>query len=137
MSEIIDLADAILNFIQNGNFGMAFEALRYYTPIYDLGELDNLVLAIVPRSWTISFISRVHDEKNIIIDIGINCRIKNDDECDNLIDFCRRIVEFFRGFKYQKFWCMERKIDPIYDPEYLLQNRQFASVISLSFKEIV
>lgn len=142
MSTIIDIADAIVTELSAGAFSKPLQAVRHYKPTFDLQEMKDLHVSVVPRGVELSGASRSMAQTDVQIDIGIQQKLPADAagdqaEIDALMRLVEEIADFFRthrltGFPNASWLKTENK--PIYSPEHLEQLRQFTSVLTLTFR---
>ncbi|GAB4110380.1 MAG: hypothetical protein Kow00105_19150 [Phycisphaeraceae bacterium] len=145
MSLAINIADAIvaeLNAAPLGTFDLTFTALRRVLPVFDLAEMADLHVSVVPRAVEIAGATRSASQYDVQIDIGVQQKLASDggnlDQqvpalcglVDQIADYLRRRV---LQASPQAVWVRTAN-DPIYAPEHLSQLRQFTSVLTLTYR---
>jgi hypothetical protein len=137
MAEWVQLLEAVVAELNAGGFSQTFTAARFYLPKFDLKDTAALVVAVAPRSYATEMLSRERDEETLGVDIGILKRQTSESagEIDPLVHLVQEFKDRFRGktFTSPAAVCTEIIIDPLYDPDFLDQKRQFVSVLQLSW----
>lgn len=142
MTKITEIAEAVklqLNTVPPGTFSVAFGAVRAFAPVYELAELNQLRVTVVPKAMSRSLVARNCDDRTYQIDIGIQRRIDVDDPAE--VDVYMALTEEIAN------WLTRRKLDaapdavwvglenePIFAPDHLMQQRVFTSVITLTYR---
>lgn len=78
MPVALDIADAVVAELAGApaeTFNQAFTPQRLVLPQFELAELKDLKVTVVPRSVEITNVSRAHSQHGIQIDIGIQKRL--------------------------------------------------------------
>ena len=129
MSEVVNLAVAVAGFLTEYN------AEVLYFPTFDLRDLDDLRVVVVPNSAEYKTVSRERHEEILKVQIGF---LKRGSE-ENLDDLLRIVEKIGLGFLNRKLGgatCVCVAYNPIYSPEHLRERRQFTSIIELTFRKI-
>mgnify|MGYP000072067502 CR=1 FL=1 len=129
MSEVVNLAVAVAGFLTEYN------AEVQYFPTFDLRDLDDLRVVVVPNSTEYKTVSRERHEEILKVQIGF---LKRGSE-ENLDDLLRIVEKIGLGFLNRKLGgatCVCVAYNPIYSPEHLRERRQFTSIIELTFRKI-
>ena len=139
MSVVTEVADAVVAELNAQEFSLAFTAVRSYLPRYDLAEMKDLRVTVVPRSMAILPATRSQNQHDVEIDIAVQKKLTKADnqEIDSLVDLVDEIAQKFRLKRLSTLpaavWAKTVE-DPIYLPEHLDQLRQFTSVVTLTFR---
>ena len=129
MSEVVNLAVAVAGFLTEYN------AEVLYFPTFDLRDLDDLRVVVVPNSTEYKTLSRERHEEILKVQIGF---LKRGSE-ENLDDLLRIVEKIGLGFLNRKLGgatCVCVAYNPIYSPEHLRERGQFTSIIELTFRKI-
>lgn len=129
MSEVVNLAVAVACFLTEYN------AEVLYFPTFDLRDLDDLRVVVVPNSTEYKTVSRERHEEILKVQIGF---LKRGSE-ENLDDLLRIVEKIGLGFLNRKLGgatCVCVAYNPIYSPEHLRERGQFTSIIELTFRKI-
>lgn len=129
MSEVVNLAVAVAGFLTEHNA----EVLYFST--FDLRDLDDLRVVVVPNSTEYKTVSRERHEEILKVQIGF---LKRGSE-ENLDDLLRIVEKIGLGFLNRKLGgatCVCVAYNPIYSPEHLRERGQFTSIIELTFRKI-
>jgi len=137
MSQITDIADAVVTALNGQSFSQSFTAARAYRPSFDLQEMKDLHVTVVPKGIELITAGRNLPQSDVLIDIGVQKKLAESDETeiDALMGLVQEIVEFIRDTK--KFggasWVKTENV-PIYSQEHLSELRQFTSVLTLTLR---
>ena len=138
--DIIQIADAVVVELNGGTFSAPINPMRMILPNFDLKELADLKVTIVPKSVDSSLLTRASDQDDFVIDIGVQKKLTENFEAEtvSLISFVTEIKDFLRKKNLQigsKFamW-INTKIDPIYSREHIAGDNVFTSIISVTYR---
>ena len=129
MSEVLKIAEAVAAELTD------YHAEVVFFPEFELRELDEMRVVVVPLSTEYKTLSRAAHEELLKVQIGF---LKRGCE-DNLPDLLRLVEGLGLGFLNKKLagaTCVCVAYNPIYSAEHLRERGQFTSVIELSFKLI-
>ncbi len=138
MPVIITIADAVVTELNAHTFGQAFTAARAYLPRYDLADMKDLHVTVVPKGVEIDASSRTLAQHDYSIDIAVQKRVGSDpSNMDGLMGLVEEVSDFFRQRRLAQYpaaiWVRTVNV-PIYAPDHLDQLRQFTSVLTLTFR---
>jgi hypothetical protein len=145
MSLAADIAVAVVGELNGGTFSQSFTAVRTYLPVYDLAEMADLHVTVVPKGVTSQVASRDASQLEISIDIAVQKKLLSSGaadtaEIDVLMDLCEEIADFLRQRRLAAFpaaaWVRTDHV-AIYSPEHLEQLRQFTSVMTVIYRAMV
>jgi hypothetical protein len=142
MSTIIDIAEAVKVELNAGGFSQPFTAVRYYDPVFDLGDMKILHVSVVPtaRDWQKASRSAMQDD--VSIDIAIQKKVEEQGDFKNatldaLVALVQEIADHFAGHRLtacpDAMWLRATNV-PVYSVEHLRELRQFTSVLTLTFR---
>lgn len=144
MSLVIDIADAVaaeLNAAPAGTFNPAFTAVRRVLPEFDLTDLAELKVSVVPKSVGIAGSTRATSQYEIAVDIGVQKKLGKDLDSevaalstlmDQIADYLRRRPLAAAPFAS---W-VSISNEPVYAPEHLAEQRVFTSVLTVSYRAL-
>ena len=141
MAVITDIADAVVAELNGGTFSQPFEAKRYYRPVFDLAEMSDLHVSVVPRGMTIERADRSRNQHDVQIDVAVQQKLRTADnaELDALMALVEEIADFFRLRRLAEYpdavWVKTENV-PVYAQEHLEEFRQFTSVLTLTFRVV-
>jgi len=141
MAVITDIADAVVAELNAGTFSQAFEAKRYYRPVFDLAEMKDLHVSVVPRGVTIERADRSRNQHDVQIDVAVQQKFQSGDaaELDPLMALVEEIADFFRLRRLAAYpdavWVKTENV-PVYAQEHIEEFRQFTSVLTLTFRVV-
>lgn len=142
MSLVIDIADAVtaeLNEAPAGTFDLAITAVRRVLPEFELADLAELKVSVVPKSVVITGSTRAASQFEIAVDIGVQKKLGKDLDAevaalstlmDQIADYLRR-----RSLTAASFaaWVSIAN-EPVYAPEHLAEQRVFTSVLTVTYR---
>ena len=142
MSLVIDIADAVaaeLNGAPPETFSQAFTAVRMVLPEFDLADLADLKVTVVPKAVEITGATRGTSQYEIAVDVGVQKKLGKDLDAevavlgtlvDEISDYlCRRPLS-------QAPWAAwsATRNEPVYAPEHLAGERVFTSVLTVTYR---
>ncbi|MBW1649016.1 MAG: hypothetical protein JRJ72_13110 [Deltaproteobacteria bacterium] len=142
MSLATDIADAVvaeLNAAPAGTFSQPFTAQRRVLPEFDLEDLAQLKVSVVPKSVEITGSTRAASQYEIAVDVGVQKKLGKDLDAEvaalgTLVD---EMADFLRGRTLDQapfaVWVGIRN-DPVYAPEHLAERRVFTSVLTVTYR---
>lgn len=142
MSEIVAIADAVVEAINAGSFRRDLTARRHYLPVFDLPQMQQLHVTVVPKSVEISAAGRDRNQHDYAIDVAVQMKVADAEgeasaEIDALMGLVQEIADHLRLKRLATYpgaaW-LRIANDPIYAPEHLEQMRQFTSVLTVTYR---
>ena len=142
MAVITDIADAVVAQLNATEFSQSFKANRSYLPRFDLAEMKDLHVTVVPKGVVILPGTRAHNQHDFQIDVAVQKKLATgaDEEIDALMTLVDEIADHFRMKRLEGFegfpsavWTKTEHA-PIYAQEHLEQLGQFTSVMTLTFQ---
>ena len=144
MALIIDIADAVaaeLNAAPAGSFTPAFTAVRRVLPAFELSELSELRVSVVPKGVDISGSSRSTCLVDCQVDIGVQQKLGGD--LDAGVAALCGLVETIAAYLRRRpltgaphtAW-VRTQSDPVYAPDHLAQQRTFTSVLTITYRSV-
>jgi hypothetical protein len=138
---IINIADAVVAELNDptGPLAGLATAQRAYRPVFDLQDMKDLHVTVVPRGVETSGASRSMTQSDVQIDIGVQQKPPdvNQAELDGLMRLVEQIADHLRGRKLtaapDASW-VKTENNPIFAPEHLEQLRQFTSVLTVTYR---
>ncbi len=129
MTDIVELAEAVAAELSN------YHAEVMLCPEYELRDLEEMKVCVVPLSVEYKTVSRAAREKLMKVQIGFLKR-GGEEELKGLLRMVEELGLGFLGKKLLDAYCIGVAYNPIYSPEHLRERGQFTSVIELAFKKI-
>lgn len=138
MSQLVELADAVVDHLNATPFSLPVSAERKYVPVVELPNLHVLHVTVVPRGLTIGPLDRTRDAYEYELDVAVQQKTDGSPaRQDDLLALVQEIADSFRTPQlstYPQARCVELKNVPVYSPEHLEQLHQFTSVLTLKFR---
>lgn len=136
---VTQIADAVVAELNGGSFGQPLVAQRAYVPVFDLGEMADLHVTVVPKAASAERMDRSNRQFDYSIDVAVQKKLSLDGnvESDALMLLVERIGDYFFGRRpatFNQAICTKVDNDPIYSPEHWREMRQFTSVLTLVFR---
>jgi hypothetical protein len=140
----IQIADAVVTVLNGATLSQPVTAARYYLPEFDLKEMDELHVSVVPAEMDEEIADRTRDRAEYKIHIAVQKRVAKQDPpgldtaaIDGLMRLVEEIDNQFRhkplaGFEQAHWTKTENK--PIYDPKHLKEHGQFTSLLVFTFR---
>jgi hypothetical protein len=142
MSTIVDIADAVVAELNGGTFSQTLTAMRHYKPVFDLKDMKDLHVSVVPKAQEMSMAGRGLAQSDVQIDIGVQKKLPDDvpDDAaaiDGLMNLVQEIADFLRQRRLAAMssaaW-VRTENSPVYAPDHLEQLRQFTSVLTVTYR---
>ncbi|MCC7409175.1 MAG: hypothetical protein IT442_14000 [Phycisphaeraceae bacterium] len=141
MSTILDIADAVTAELNSPTSPLAGQAVaqRHYKPTFDLKELKDLRVVVVPKGVESTGATRTLMQMDVQIDVGVLKKLGEEvqAETDALMSLVEAIASYLRSRKLaalpEAAW-VRCENTPIYAPDHLEQFRQFTSVLTLTYR---
>ncbi len=137
MARITDIADAVVAAMNGHTFSHAFTAARAYRPVFELQDMKDLRVTVVPKAVELTTAGRGLAQSDVQIDIGVQKKLADADdaEIDALMDLVQEIADFIRATgRFGDAAWMKTDNAPIYSQEHLGELRQFTSVLTLTLR---
>lgn len=139
MSVLIAIADAVVEALNDGSFGQELSAERHYQPVFDLPEMADLHVSVVPKGVEVLASSRNQNQHDYAIDVGVQQKVASDAEADALMTLAEKIADHFRLGRVQvdgvgSVPVLKVATEPVFAPEHLTEKRLFTSIITLIFR---
>lgn len=145
MSVLVQIADAVAASINAGAAGGVFseplEAVRSHRPSFDMQELADLRVSVVPRSTVITALARLQSQYECTVDVGIQQRVPagdgGDARVDALLELAEAIGDHLRHKRLPEFpeaaWSSIAH-DPVLAPEHLDERSTLTTVLSVTYR---
>jgi len=138
MAVILDIADSVVAQLNGGSFSQPLTAERHYQPRFELSEMTELKVSVVPRSLASKTLDRNRGTFDYLIDVAVQKKTETSRaSLDALMTLVEEIADHFRTqplASYPNARCTEVKNEPVYALEHLDEFRQFTSVITLTYR---
>jgi hypothetical protein len=139
MAFIADIAEAVVTEINAASFSQPVTAKREYLPHFDLEDMQELKVTVVPKSVLTLPGGRAHNQHDYAIDVAVQKKLDKADnpEIDALVTLVDEIGDHFRLKRlasYPNAMWLKTENEPVYSLEHLQEMRQFTSVLTLTFR---
>ena len=143
-ASIVEIADAVVTALNAHTLSQAFTAARYYLPEFDLPEMDQLHVSVVPAELDEEIADRTRDRAEYKIHVAVQKRVTKQDPpgldtsaIDGLMALVQEIDDLLHhkplaGYEEAHWTKTENK--PIYDPKHLKEHGQFTSLLVFTFR---
>ena len=139
VSASIDIPAAVTAELNAATFSQSFTATRSYLPDFELPEMADLHVTVVPRGIIKTPLSRSALACDVQVDIGVQKKLPTGDngEIDALLNLVEEIAEFFEQRHLTAIpgavW-VKTEHKPLYATDHLDELRQFTAVVTLTFR---
>ncbi len=136
---LLRVADAVVAELNAATLSMPVAAERAYQPVFDLAELKDLHVTVVPKGLEQELGSRNGTPREVKVDVAVQKKLQATDaaEIDPLVGLVEEIAELFKLKRlpayHQAVWTKTENV-PIYSQEHLAELRQFTSVLTFTFR---
>ena len=141
MAKITDIAEAVKNELNAGEFSQTFTAERHYQPVFELKDMKNLHVTVVPKDVELQLATRNTSQHDCRVDVAIQKKLEGTDlsEIDELMGLVEEIITFLSRRKLTSvpnaLW-IKTVNEPIYAAEHMEQFRQFTSIVTLTYRMV-
>lgn len=135
---IVQIADAVVAQLNAATCSQPLQAERHYLPQFELSEMTELRVSVVPRAVASKGLDRNRDSFDYRVDVAVQRKLDpTPGNLDALMALVEEIADHFRSHPlagYPQARCTEVENVPVYAPEHLEEFRQFTSVLTLTFR---
>ena len=141
MALAIDIADAVVVELAGGSFSQAISPQRRVLPEFELSELAELRVTVVPKGLEVGGSTRSVCQHDVQIDIGVQKKLGKDLDTETaaLCSLMDAIAAYLRrrplAATPHAVWVRSRN-DPVYAPEHLADQRAFTSVLTVTYRSV-
>lgn len=134
------VTDALNAGVAEQAFDAEFTAVRAYLPQYELPEMADLKVTVVPKQIVLTGGSRSAAQQDVAIDVAVQQRVDPQDL--NAVDELMELVESIAGYLRTRrldldglhaSW-LNAEHEPIYAPEHMEQMNQFTSILTVTYR---
>jgi hypothetical protein len=145
---IIDIADAVLvalNAVSQPDppvgepvFSQAFNAVRKVLPTYELADLADAHVTVVPKGVDVTGASRSLCQHDFQVDVGVQKKFLTGGDLETEVAAMLALVDEIATFLRRKplagaAWVRTAN-DPVYSPDHLAEKRLFTSVLTVTYR---
>jgi hypothetical protein len=142
---VIDIADAVVAVLNgdDADFSQDFEAQRRVRPSFELTDLTDLRVTVVPKGFEASIASRSLSQYDVQVDVGIQKKLAAgaDEEVEvaTMCGLVEEVADFLKGKPlegdgWRASWVRPAVNEPVYSTEHLAEKRVFTSVLTLTYR---
>jgi hypothetical protein len=139
MALIADIADAVVAELNAGSFSVPLTAERLYRPDFELPDMKDLHVSVVPHGLEMSTAGRALCQHDVQIDLAVQKKLDAADnaEIDALMGLVEELAEFLRTKRQfgDAVW-VRTENSPVYSQEHLGELRQFTSVLTATLRVV-
>jgi len=139
MALIADIADAVVAELNAGSFSVPLTAERLYRPDFELPDMKDLHVSVVPHGLEMSTAGRALSQHDVQIDLAVQKKLDAADnaEIDALMGLVEELAEFLRTKRQfgDAVW-VRTENSPVYSQEHLGELRQFTSVLTATLRVV-
>lgn len=139
MTTVLQVADSVVAQLNAATFDHEFIAERLYVPNFNLEDLKELRVSVVPRDVELLPLDRVHNRFHCRVDIAVQKKFNKgtNEEIDPLVGLVEKFADLFRMKRLDSFQaarCIKAEHNVLYSSEHWEQLRQFTSLLTLTFE---
>lgn len=139
MTTILQIADSVVAQLNAATLSQSFIAERLYVPNFDLQDMRELRISVVPRELLITTHDRSSNRYDAKIDVAVQRKFNRGDaaEIDPLVGLCEEMIDLFRLKRLDSLpeaRCIGVEHPVIYSLEHWEQLRQFTSLLTFTFQ---
>jgi hypothetical protein len=139
MTTILQIADSVTAQLNAADLSQPIDAERLYVPNFDLEDMKELRVSVVPREVQFLPMDRSQSRYHGKIDIAVQKKFKDGDnaEIDPLVALVEEIADVFRMKRLDSLVaarCIHVENSVLYSTEHWEQLRQFTSLLTLTFE---
>ena len=138
MSVAVNIAEAVKEALNAGSFSQPFTATREYRPAFELKDMTELHVTVVPHTVEVTSLSRSRQQYDVQVHVAVQKKFTEDSpaELDPLMDLVEEVMDFFRLRKLgdTSATCVGVANAPVYAAEHMAELRQFTSLVTLTFR---
>lgn len=135
---IVTIADAVVAQLNAATLSQPIVARRHYLPVFELAQMTELRVSVVPRSIASQSLDRNRDRFDYQVDVAVQQKLEPSVEnLDALVALVEEIADHLRTEPLATFpeaRCTEVVTEPVFAPEHLEEFRQFTSVLTLTYR---
>ena len=139
LATILQIADSVTAQLNTAELSHSISAQRLYVPNFDLEDMKELRVSVVPRELIIVAHDRATSKYNARIDVAVQQKFEqgSNAEIDPLVALVEQIADLFRLKRLDSMpeaRCTQVEHPVIYSTEHWEQLRQFTSLLTLTFQ---
>jgi hypothetical protein len=134
MSRVVDIAQAVVDLLNAASLGVI--AVRSYKPQYELAEMDEPHITVVPKSIASERLDRSSFAHSVAVDIAIQQRAMTDDEIDALMDFPESLADLLWANAIDGAILLGVQNEVPVSPEELAERHLFVSLLTATYQVI-
>ena len=139
MALVTGIADALVTELAGATFSQSISPQRRVLPEYELSDLKDLRVTVVPKGMEITGSTRTLSQHDVQIDIGIQKKIGKNTDTDvtALLGLVDELADFLKRRPLVAApWAVWVKTDnePLYAPDHLADKRLFTAVLTLTYR---
>jgi len=141
ISQIAQAVTDVLNAgVADQAFDTEFTAVRAYLPVYELPEMTDLKVTVIPKQVVLTGGSRSAAQQDVAVDVAVQQRVdpQDLDAVDDLMDLVEAIAGYLRSRRLvldglHASW-LRAEHEPIYAAEHMEQMNQFTSILTVTYR---
>jgi hypothetical protein len=135
-----EIAEALVADLNATVFSRPFTAHRAYLPIFNLGDMEDLHVTVVPMGRAVTPANRTLLQVEHRLDLAVQQRLAggtDEDDCDSLLALVEEIADHLSGHSLAgaagTTW-VKTEHAPLVATEHLHEWRQFTSIITVTYR---
>lgn len=135
-ASVLAVADGVAALLNEGHFSQPFTALRLYVPTFELQDMANLHISVVPAASTRTRASRATIECAATVAVTVQQRVADQASAtlDGLVALAEEIADFLAATPLADgSRAREVILDPVYAEDLLIDLQQFSAVVQVIY----
>ena len=135
---IIRIAEAVKDELNGATFSQPFTAQRLYCPQFDLTELSELTVSVVPKALLRQAASRLSRQCEMDIDVAVQQKVTvgEREQLDALMKLTEEVTDHLSRKPMADAIWVKAQQPVLYAPEHLSNQHVFTSVITLTYRAL-
>lgn len=135
---ILQIADAVKAELNGHTFSQAFTSERYFRPVFDLPDMAQLHVSVVPTEIITSSLGRSVVQQDYAVEVAVQ-KVVEEADLDGLMSLVEEIADFFRNRRLAQYpgavWVRTDNA-PLFRPEQWDSMKLFTSVLKITFRGV-
>lgn len=135
---VTNVAQAVADSLNGHEFSAPFSAERVALPEFDLADMEELRVTVVPRQMDREVLDRGRDTHDVKVDVAVQKKVASiaNEEIDPLLALVQEIADFLNRRNLDNAVWKKTENNPVYSPEHLREMRQFTSVLTITYRVV-
>jgi len=135
---IAEFGDALVDYLNDGEFREVFTAARSYDPRKKADDLTTLAVTVALKVREDAIGTRAADQKTLRFDIAVRMRVESDSDADHLLNLLEEIADYVDRVRLtdedgnEAVW-QGTEIAAIYSPEHYQEQHIYFGLVTVTY----